>query len=71
MATGCLLNAMRCHRLHCYISGPVFLAGAIFTGLIALGAVSVGATTFNNAVGATLIVALLSFVPELVWKRYA
>src|SRR5258708_2229969 len=25
MATGCLLNARRCHRVHCYISGPVLL----------------------------------------------
>jgi hypothetical protein len=71
MATGCVLNAMRCHRLHCYISGPVFLAGAIFAGLVAVGAVSVGAATFNDVVGATLILALLSFVPEMVWKRYA
>jgi hypothetical protein len=22
MGTGCILNARRCHRLHCYISGP-------------------------------------------------
>jgi len=25
----CVLNARRCHRLHCYISGPVFLLGAV------------------------------------------
>jgi hypothetical protein len=24
MGTGCILNALRCHRLHCYISGPYF-----------------------------------------------
>src|SRR5258706_13680089 len=28
MGTGCILNARRCHRLHCYISGPVFFLGA-------------------------------------------
>jgi len=29
MGTGCILNALRCHRLHCYISGPVFFLGAV------------------------------------------
>ena len=71
MATGCLLNARRCHRVHCYISGPVLLLGAIFAGLVASGVVNVGPHIFNNAVSATLVLALLSFVPELVWKRYA
>src|SRR5260370_273671 len=37
MGTGCILNARRCHRLHCYISGPVFLLGAVALGLLAAG----------------------------------
>jgi hypothetical protein len=71
MATGCLLNARRCHRLHCYISGPVLSAGAILAGLVALGVVDLNARTFSNAVSLVLVLALLSFLPELVWKRYA
>jgi hypothetical protein len=71
MATGCLLNARRCHRVHCYISGPVLLLGAILAGLVALGAVSLSPQAFGNAISATLVLALLSFVPEIVWKRYA
>ncbi len=71
MATGCLFNAMRCHRLHCYISGPVLFVGAIFAVLTAAGVVQVSLRVFDNAVGATLILALLSFVPEIIWKRYA
>jgi hypothetical protein len=71
MATGCLLNAMRCHRLHCYISGPVLLVGAIFAALTAADVIQVSLRTFDNAVGATLILALLSFLPEIIWKRYA
>ena len=70
MATGCLLNARRCRRLHCYISGPVLLLGAIFSGLVALGVVAVSPQAFGNVVSATLILALLSFVPEMFWKRY-
>lgn len=71
MATGCLLNAWRCHHLHCYISGPVLLAGAVFAALIAAGLIDVSPRVFGNAVGATLVLALLSFLPEIFWKRYA
>jgi hypothetical protein len=71
MAMGCLLNAMRCHRLHCYISGPVLLAGAVFAALAARGLIDMSPRVFGNAVGATLVLALLSFLPEILWKRYA
>ena len=71
MATGCLLNARRCHRVHCYISGPVLLLGAAMAGLVAAGVVDFGPRTFGNAVGAILVLALLSFLPELICKRYA
>jgi len=45
---GCLLNAKRCHRVHCYISGPVLLSGAVFAGLVASGAVKVDQHTFKQ-----------------------
>lgn len=71
MATGCLLNARRCHRVHCYISGPVLLAGAAMAGLVAAGVLDLGPRAFANVVSAILVLALLSFVPEMVWKCYA
>ncbi|MBI1331219.1 MAG: hypothetical protein GC166_15085 [Alphaproteobacteria bacterium] len=71
MATGCLLNARRCHRVHCYISGPVFLLGAALAALLAVGLIDLSSREFSNAVGAVLILALLSFIPEIVWRRYA
>jgi hypothetical protein len=71
MATGCLLNAMRCHRVHCYISGPIFLIGAAIAGADGAGMISLSPTTFTNAVSAIMVLAVLSFVPEMVWKRYA
>jgi hypothetical protein len=70
MGTGCILNARRCHRLHRYISGPTFLLGALVIGLLAAGLLAVGPHAPNNIVGVTLVVALLSFVPEM-WKKYA
>ena len=37
MGVGCILNARRCHRLHCYFSGPVLLLAAVTVGLLASG----------------------------------
>lgn len=72
MGTGCLLNARRCHRLHCYIAGPILLLGAVFAASVASGAFEPGARTFSLVVnGALLLALLLSFAPELIWKRYA
>ena len=68
--TGCILNARRCHRLHCYISGPAFLVGAGSLGLLAAGLLPLGSHSLNSIVGVTLLAALLSFVPE-IWKKYA
>jgi hypothetical protein len=70
MGTGCILNARRCHRLHCYISGPAFFVGAAALGLCAAGMLTFGPHSTNNIIGVTLAVALLSFVPE-IWKKYA
>ncbi len=69
MGTGCLLNARRCHRLHCYISGPAFLLGAAALGLFAAGVPVLGSNSLNNIVGVTLCVVLLSFAPE-IWRKY-
>ncbi|MBS0470926.1 MAG: hypothetical protein JSR60_07635 [Proteobacteria bacterium] len=71
MGTGCVLNAQRCHRLHCYISGPVFFLGAVATGLLLSGALTLSQRALNDIVGFTLIAALLSFVPERIWRKYA
>src|ERR1700730_12447510 len=71
MATGCVLNAVRCHRVHCYISAPAFALGAVVAGLLAAGLADFGPHALNNTVSITFVLALLSFAPELIWKRYA
>jgi hypothetical protein len=70
MGVGCLLNARRCHRLHCYFSAPVLLLGALAVALVGFGAVSLGPHGFNNAISVTLLLALLSFIPEMFWGKY-
>lgn len=69
MAGGCILNAMRCGRVHCYISGPTFVLGALACGAIGLGVIH-GPHVLSNTVSATLVAVLLSFIPEWFWRRY-
>jgi hypothetical protein len=40
MGVGCLANAARCGRTHCYITGPLFPLAPIFVALSALGVVA-------------------------------
>ena len=68
---GCVLNATRCHRLHCYISGPALIAGSLGSALIATGVLDFGPESLNAVIGASLVVTLVSFAPELAWGRYA
>lgn len=70
MAVGCLVNAYRCHRLHCYISAPVFLAGAAACGMLATGVLWNGPTTMSFVTTGTLALALASFLPEFIWRKY-
>lgn len=70
MGTGCLLNARRCARLHCFISGPVLWLGAIAAALVG-GGIIPGAHALNIVVSLTAVLALLSFVPEMIWRKYA
>ena len=69
MGTGCVLNAVRCGRRHCFIAGPVLWLGAIATGLVALGVLS-GGNALGEAVNGSLAVAALSFVSERIWGLY-
>lgn len=52
----CLLNAARCGRLHCYITGPVDLAGAILTGLRKVGVVSVSWTNLGTGIAVGILI---------------
>jgi hypothetical protein len=69
MGTGCALNALRCGRRHCFISGPVLWLGAIATALVALGILS-GRNTLGAIVNGTLALAVLSFLPERFCSLY-
>ncbi|HEX3430172.1 MAG TPA: hypothetical protein VHT03_04730 [Rhizomicrobium sp.] len=70
MGAGCALNAIRCRRLHCYIAAPVLLLAAFAEISLAAGFPAVGPHAANNIAGGALILALVSYVPELLRGRY-
>lgn len=39
MGAACIVNATRCHRTHCYVTGPLYLAAAGYLVLAALSVV--------------------------------
>jgi hypothetical protein len=47
MGFGCLVNASRCGRLHCYITGPIFLLAAIYVGLSTMSIVPIRRVFFS------------------------
>jgi hypothetical protein len=71
MGTACVVNAFRCGRVHCYLTGPFFL-------MMALGSLLVGfrIPPFErlswNALGVIILIGgvLLCYVPEVVAGRY-
>lgn len=69
MGTGCALNALRCGRRHCFISGPVLWLGAIAAGLVGFGVIS-DPKALGEAVNSALVLAALSFLAEWFWGVY-
>ncbi len=70
MGAACLINARRCGRLHCYFSGPILLAGALLTGLIALRLLDADATGLVAIAIGALVFASLTYALEFAWGRY-
>ena len=71
MGAACLANARRCGRMHCFFTGPFFLAMAALALAVGLDIVSLGARRWTWIGGGTLVGALLLYVvTESVWGRY-
>jgi hypothetical protein len=71
MGTACLLNARRCRRLHCYLTGPYFLLLALAALLYGLGVLQLGPRGWST-LSVALVVggAFLFYVPERLFGRY-
>jgi hypothetical protein len=63
----CVVNASRCGRAHCYLTGPLYLALSVVSALIGVGTISwnwwwVGAAFLSGT--------LVAYVPEFLGRRY-
>jgi hypothetical protein len=67
MGVACLANAMRCHRTHCYITGPLFLGAALYVGLSAIHLVPLYSGLLLNVV---LVLTVLGFLVEVPLGKY-
>ena len=62
----CVGNAARCRRVHCTITGPLYLiAGALFMGRARGAAIQAGWVMVGAVAGTAL-----AFAPELLGKQY-
>ena len=71
MGTACMANALRCGRVHCYITGPFFLVMALVTLLYGLGVVTLGRNGWN-LIGLTILVGAIALccLPEMFLGKY-
>ena len=67
MGAACVANVVRCKRLHCYFTGPLFLLGAAATMLRGLNIVALPWSWIGyTLLGGTLV----AFVPEWIRGKY-
>lgn len=70
MGLGCIINALRCGRLHCYISGPAMLIGGTLILLVGFNVLDLGSIQVMHISYTTIVVVALSFLPELFAGSY-
>lgn len=71
IGVACLVNAFRCGRLHCYLTGPFSLLGAVVSLAYGLGVLPLGPQGWLW-IGVAVLVggSVLSYVPERIWGKY-
>lgn len=70
MGVACLANALRCGRVHCYITGPFFLAMAAVTLSYGLGVLPLGRNGWS-LIGLTILAGgIVLCCPEMLFGKY-
>ena len=71
LGTGCSINAARCGRIHCYLTGPFFLVKAEVALLYGVGVLPIGGHGWN-VIGLTILVGaiVLCCLPEIIFGKY-
>jgi len=71
MGAACLINARRCQRLHCYVTGPFFLLLALVALLFGLRVIDLGPRGWTHLSYVMLVGAcVLTCIPEWLFGRY-
>jgi hypothetical protein len=71
MGAACMVNALRCGRVHCYVTGPFFLLMALLALAYGLGILHLGRNGWNLLGLTTLIGAIaLWCLPEIFLGKY-
>jgi hypothetical protein len=71
MGVACIVNALRCGRVHCYLTGPFFLLMAVIALSYGLGMPHLGRNGWNLLGLMTLIGAIaLWCLPEMLLGKY-
>ena len=72
MGIACVVNASRCHRVHCYFTGPWFLIMAALALAHGLDVVPLGSEGWWW-IGSTTLVGGIAFydLPERIWGKYS
>jgi peptidoglycan/LPS O-acetylase OafA/YrhL len=71
MGAACIANALRCGRVHCYLTGPFFLLMALVALLFGLGIVPLGPRGWN-ILGVVILVGAIALccLPEMLFGKY-
>ena len=71
MAAACLVNALRCGRMHCYFTGPFLTVMALASLAYGLGALPLGPSGWN-IIGTVILVGavVLMWLPEAAFGKY-
>ena len=71
MGIACVVNAVRCGRVHCYLTGPFFLVMALVTLLYGLGIVRLGRNGWG-LLGLTILAGGIGLccLPEMFLGKY-
>ena len=71
MGMACIVNALRCGRVHCYLTGPFLLLMALAALSYGLGSLHLGGNGWNLLGLITLIGTIaLWFLPEMFLGKY-
>lgn len=69
MGVACLVNAARCGRLHCYVTGPVYLLASIYTALATYQVLPLRPGLFLTIVLGITILAFLAERPLGTYRK--